>query len=580
MFRSRVRRRIRRWMALILCILLACLFYLNRVGVPQWIKHRVMRRISEGNIAVEAHHVRCNVLRSLDVDGLRLYRRGQIGPAFLSAEHVIITLDPLAVINATRLVQQVRMDDVTIMPGLMGRTSDSDHAAPADFLELDVELNNAMLDEIHIQRLTGHFRRDASGFLLSNLKAILVDKAGDLITLQGQVSYDEREDVYAGRLMVEGEPNFFVAPLRTWGLRVAAEIISRFAFQNTTPRVLVSFHRKSDAANTWFVDGRVWLEQGTYNAVNFMRADGTYSFEVGKSNLVFKVDPLLVVREEGLARGNFVYVDSTESNTLDFQVSSSLDPHALAGIVGVLTNLVSRDYQFKDPYRVEAHGQYDFLAPDKTCMSADIDLGGIKVGKIDLLDPSFSWQRTGCVSEFPALRAQFCDGVVIGKGYLAKPVGTEVTSAFFSGDWRGIDLKGFADRMLGEGKHKFSGEMRGHLHLIGVTGKENRHSWAGNGDLRITDGQILSLPVFGGLTDYLGKVLPGVNLLVNQTEARGTYRIGGSMVRFDEVRVEGDVLSLQGKGSCDFDRELDFGVELNFFKANTVVGKIVRLPTW
>jgi hypothetical protein len=576
---SRTRTRIRLILAFILLCFLAIVAYLDLAGMPQWLKNNMLRRLSKGDLAFEVDTVHCHVLRALDMKGLRVFTYGQIGQPVVEAERVFFKIDPLAKVRDESIVPSVFFENVIVRPTLIGGDSQTEEGAYTE-LDIIIHLRNAEIGGLHIRELRARYQRTAEGVALTGLSATLQNDDGALLHLDGDIWYSRSDNVYSGEITIEGNPRLLVGPFADWGMRFTPELISRFEFKTSEPRCTVKFYRGGEDKRTWMANGRFWMEDGTYKGVEVMRADCTYDFQIGPTVRIFEVSPLLIVREEGLALGGLTFDGSEGNRALEFDLSSTIDPHALVEIVGVMTNMVSTNVLFEVPYRVNVKGLHDIKNPALSRMSADVDFGAIETGEILLSNVSFAWSRHGFVDSFDDMRALFCGGVLEGEGYLAKPVGSDVTSAFFSGDWRSIDLKTFADRLIGEDAHAFSGDMKGHLHLVGVTGAENHHSWAGNGDLRISGGQLLRLPVFGGLTKYMGKALPGVDLLLRQTDASASYRVSNERVLFDEVRVEGDVLSLLGKGQCDFDRELDFAVELTFFRGHTLVGKIVRLPTF
>jgi hypothetical protein len=102
----------------------------------------------------------------------------------------------------------------------------------------------------------------------------------------------------------------------------------------------------------------------------------------------------------------------------------------------------------------------------------------------------------------------------------------------------------------------------------------------GKGYVRVKDGRVFMLPVFGGLTAYLSKRIPGMNFVLSQTEARAEFAIADGKAHTDKVQISGDVLTLRGSGDYHLDRRLDFKAELLFLKPKTFAHKVFRLPTY
>ena len=58
------------------------------------------------------------------------------------------------------------------------------------------------------------------------------------------------------------------------------------------------------------------------------------------------------------------------------------------------------------------------------------------------------------------------------------------------------------------------------------------------------------------------------------------FKIRDGILSTDNLLIEGDLFSMQGKGTCNLDTEaLDFIIRANIFKQKTIAGKISRLVT-
>jgi hypothetical protein len=101
----------------------------------------------------------------------------------------------------------------------------------------------------------------------------------------------------------------------------------------------------------------------------------------------------------------------------------------------------------------------------------------------------------------------------------------------------------------------------------------------GEGKVRITDGRVFMMPLFGGFSEYMTRIIPGLDLVLRQTVANAVFTIRDGMARSDRVAIEGGVLSLSGRGDYHFDGQLDFHAQVKLLRDN-LVGRLVRLPTW
>ena len=81
------------------------------------------------------------------------------------------------------------------------------------------------------------------------------------------------------------------------------------------------------------------------------------------------------------------------------------------------------------------------------------------------------------------------------------------------------------------------------------------------------------MPILGDLSNTLVKIIPGLDFLHSRTDLIAPLEIGDRKIKTDNTLSEGNVLSLQAKGTYDFDQDIDFKVKIRLMKSHTVVGK-------
>ena len=103
----------------------------------------------------------------------------------------------------------------------------------------------------------------------------------------------------------------------------------------------------------------------------------------------------------------------------------------------------------------------------------------------------------------------------------------------------------------------------------------------GKGSIRVANGCIVRMNLFMGLTDLMAEKIPGVGKVVEQTDVSADFNIENGVVKSDNVRIEGKLFSIKMRGKYDAVKdELDFSVQVQFFKQDSIVGKILRPFTW
>ena len=102
----------------------------------------------------------------------------------------------------------------------------------------------------------------------------------------------------------------------------------------------------------------------------------------------------------------------------------------------------------------------------------------------------------------------------------------------------------------------------------------------GAGRLEIREGRVFLMPLFGGFSRFMTRIIPGLDFVLRQSDVRSDFRIVNGRIESDKIVVEGGVLSLRGNGSYVMGGNLDFNVQVKLMKENSLVAKLVRVLTY
>jgi hypothetical protein len=143
-----------------------------------------------------------------------------------------------------------------------------------------------------------------------------------------------------------------------------------------------------------------------------------------------------------------------------------------------------------------------------------------------------------------------------------------------------VDLAALvADKGL---ESEVGGALSGQIELTFPWRKQALDKIVGQGYISVKNGAILRVPVFAGLTDFLGRNVPGVDALLMQSNASLPLVVTNGLVVIDNFKVEGNLFSLSAKGKCHL-TEPGYPVhgvtQLRFFKQKTLIGMLARLVT-
>ena len=80
-------------------------------------------------------------------------------------------------------------------------------------------------------------------------------------------------------------------------------------------------------------------------------------------------------------------------------------------------------------------------------------------------------------------------------------------------------------------------------------------------NVEIRDGRLFSIPLLGGLSQYLARTIPGFGYL-SQTELVSRGYIRPNRIYIRDVELQGTVLTVKGRGDYYFDHTLDVDVQV------------------
>lgn len=126
----------------------------------------------------------------------------------------------------------------------------------------------------------------------------------------------------------------------------------------------------------------------------------------------------------------------------------------------------------------------------------------------------------------------------------------------------------------------WEGVVDGSIALTGNLTSNTVDSFNGSGTFAVSKALIARVPLFAGFTDYLARNIPGVDLLVSQSDASLSFRINNGILQTDDFLVEGSFFSISGKIKYAITRDmLDGKAHVNIFRRGSLVGRVTRIVT-
>jgi hypothetical protein len=278
-----------------------------------------------------------------------------------------------------------------------------------------------------------------------------------------------------------------------------------------------------------------------------------------------RIDPLRAERLDGTLAG-WILIDPVRG-----QGGLSGGEHGAARFGGcaIADQLhdVIQAFSWDGPTRTDVAGSIAFRSGETTDVRASVTAEQLGVGPFVADAATFDVHWAGTRLRVANIRAATYGGEVEGTfEYLFRPVGQG--PAFWAADARArkISFEDVARALAHEEGEPYHGRLDAVVSVAGESGDGLKNSLAGEGRVDVADGRILMIPLFGGLSRMLSWLYPGLGFS-QQTDFHAKFSLRGPEVRMRDVRLEGALFSLNGKGSYDLvDHGLDYDVEFQLLR--------------
>ncbi len=324
-----------------------------------------------------------------------------------------------------------------------------------------------------------------------------------------------------------------------------------------SPNIHLSLRGASRDPASWHGEGTLALGRTRFRGVWMNSASAKLRFGDG----VLALDDFRVTRDEGTGTGSFAY-DSGKHEVRLTNVEASLKP------AEAIMWIEPRFWEHVVPYRfhrtphVKANGVVQFGAGKQTHLQLDVDApGGMDYTFLDKVLPfdriAGQLLFTDDRLQILGLKGELFSGDLAGSAdislarndrhYTAK---VEVEKA---------DFPKLTDLYF---KYKTSeGKLSGRFDFAGI-GSDAR-LLKGEGLVKVTDGNVFAIPIFGPLSELMSKMFTGAGYSVAR-EANASFTIKEGVIHTDKLRVSGKLFAMIGHGDIDFlQNKLDFDIRID-----------------
>lgn len=583
-----IRRTVLRILVLGIVCLLWLVVYCCLIGCPDWLMTAILDKVNKGPFVCEVGSARLSPPFDIVLRDVKIYRKRVPGPPGLKAEQLSVSVSPgLPWGESFDLLQSVSRVEITKgsidLFALAGQDSGG-KLSGLPVMDLEVALTESVMEGINISRMGCRIVSDGLLMRIRNVNGVIVQGTG-AGGLDGEFACDVTKQIVTGHMLTSFDPHATIPLVQAAGLSNLVEVINRFGFETTPPKCDVVFTNKMGAAGWVSVGGKFRTDDSSYQGIRNVRADGRFDVFVDPSNLVVTVAPLMVVRQEGMAEASLTY--DWASQLVRFHGGSTIHPKALAQMIGIPTNGFFDVAVFDGPVKISASGCFDVEKFDRTDFTATGEARSFGIDRYITDQCSVRMQMKGLSLNLTNITGKIYGGDFSGAArfdipldMVTNPASTGVVSYAIKGEVADADFGKLAKVLKMPDDQGSNSRISGNVTLAGTIGTGWDRTIAGDGQVRVKDGRIFSLPIFGGLSAFMAKVIPGLDFIMRQSDARAEFSMGGGKFKSSKLTVEGDVLSLTGKGEYTLGANLDFDVQIQLMKEHTLVAKLLRAITY
>ena len=293
------------------------------------------------------------------------------------------------------------------------------------------------------------------------------------------------------------------------------------------------------------------------------------------TNEVMHITGAVLVRPEGVARGDVHMAFSNQTLRLE-NVESTLDPRAIAQMIGPEVAKFMEPFHLHVPTRLEVDGVLDYCNFSLNRLEARVEAQRFGYDRWETDAAAFDLSVLGRRLRFTNVAAAAYGGQFTGAAALY-PVASDAR-------WRyevelaatNVNLTNLLYASTGEPTEKLQGTLDGAGWIGGYVGAGTGSNVTGSGTAKIRQGRLYETQLFFGFLEILTNAVP--NFAIVQTDAQGDFTIRDGKLRSRNVQLQGTVFSVMASGGYSFAGDLDFRVEVQLLRGGPVAA-LVRIAT-
>lgn len=578
--------------SLLLCLLAVFLIlvftglYIGNRGLPRAWVDTLCEDISTDKISVRADRIRFSLDQGIRIDRPTvLYDGGERNwELLLSAEEIQTKLSFKFSSPWIKQIDEMRISGIRFpgIPDSMRNAPPSEPTSPTlpNLAPFRLILENPMILGIHAKSLTGLANVDTNG--ISVRDALVTWYGNDCPKgVRGWVDLDFSTRLVTTDIRGQALPAYIVPLMAKNVLDAPSVEVELNAFQSVRPPVEAGAYI---AVNIDTCDFSVYLDVDagscTYKGIPVQSLKGVLSAGDTNDFTTLTVGPLKAQSDTGPLSGWLRY--QQKDRTLEFDADSKMDLPYIFTMIELLNNGELDSIHCTQAPQMIAKG---LVSVDAETGQTNRITGKVSLPEGSILNLKIKNAQADFTMDGYSARFHHVNGTALHGGGISGEVtfhfprfDPDQTTFSTTSHLQSVDLIDLASAV--NVTNERIGQVTGGLHISGAINTNVLSSLNGSGSLKISNGLLNRFPLFAGFTDFLAKHVPGVSLLVDQSEGSFSFTIKDGILKSDSFLLEGRFFSISGRGTYDFAKDdLNFMVRANIFRKESIVGKITRIVT-
>ncbi len=391
---------------------------------------------------------------------------------------------------------------------------------------------------------------------------------GERGTGRGSFIWRRHQRAITGQVALHTDPNDFIPFLGS----NTARLVQRFAFSQPLPHFIGHFE-KHIAEDYLTIDGALAATNFSYRGVPLDRMTTALSY----SNHFIALSNWLISQTNRETQGQLTI--DLHTDLIHADLRSAMNPAAVAGLVSPKLYAMVSPNRFEGLVELHAKGVVDMLHNEERT-DLILEAKGERLGR----DHWFADNATFTVH---ALGGSYFITNLEGRAYGGDLRATIRVEPLAAGpDHRYIshiivtnaELAQLAKDLAVQVDPPPAGRIALDIQITGLVSEAIGIATRGSGSLAVTDGALFRLPILGGLSDLLAKLVPGLGF-AEQTDMTCSFTISNGAILSDDLILAGDVLSLKAYGDIELDGQLHLRAQVKLLRRGPIAG-ILRILTF